>query len=126
MCLPKPPTPDVSCPEPDDDLALRAVLANARRGTDERRAERAFLQATRDLSVCSTAAWERARQNGTTAEQLFVEAPEDTLPAPRDTRARRFAPVPLLEEAWAHSSITSRGKRSSSAARPSTASSRTT
>ena len=64
-------SPDV--PEPDDDLALRAVLANARRRGDHRHAERAFLQATQDLSVCSTAAWERARQNGTTAEQLFVE-----------------------------------------------------
>ena len=62
-----------SCPEPDDDLALRAVLASARRHPDDRQAQRALLQATEDLTLCFTAAWERLRQQGTTAEQLLAE-----------------------------------------------------
>jgi transposase InsO family protein len=67
-----------TCPPPpsreiDDDLALRAVLACARRRTDEHHAERALLRATEDLSVCSVAAWQRHRAEGTTAEKLFVE-----------------------------------------------------
>ncbi len=61
------------CPKPDDDLALRAVLACARRHSTGRHAERALLQATEDLSVCSVAAWQRLRADGTTAEKLFVE-----------------------------------------------------
>jgi transposase InsO family protein len=64
--------PDSSL-ELDDDLALRAVLACARRHTDRRHAERALLHATEDLSVCSVAAWQRVRADGTTAEKLFVE-----------------------------------------------------
>ena len=69
---PDSPNPSFS-PHPDDDLALRAVLATARRRTDDRHAERAFLQATQDLTLCSMAAWERQRSAGTTAETLFVE-----------------------------------------------------
>jgi transposase InsO family protein/septum formation topological specificity factor MinE len=49
------------------------VLASARRHPDERQAQRALLQATEDLTLCFTAAWERLRQEGTTAEQLFLE-----------------------------------------------------
>ena len=60
-------------PRPDDDLALRAVLACARRRAAPRQAERALLQATEDLTLCSFAAWERQRSEGTTAERLFVE-----------------------------------------------------
>ena len=63
------PAPDPP-PELDDDLAMRAVLACARRRSDERRAERALLQATEDLTLCSVAAWERQRGQGTTAETL--------------------------------------------------------
>lgn len=62
-----------SAVEADDDLAVRAVLLSARRRIDDRHAERAFLQATEDLTLCSAAAWERLRQNGTTGEQLFAE-----------------------------------------------------
>jgi hypothetical protein len=63
-----------SSPEPDDDLALRAVLACARRQhAGARHAERALLRATADLSVSSVAAWQRQRADGTTAEKLFVE-----------------------------------------------------
>ena len=61
------------CPKADDDLALRAVLGAARNRPDDRRAERAFLQATQDLTLCGAAAWERMRQGGTTAEKLHVE-----------------------------------------------------
>jgi len=60
-------------PHPDDDLALRAVLASARRRNDPRHAERAFLQGAEDLTLCSVAAWERLRQEGTTAEKLVAE-----------------------------------------------------
>ena len=61
------------CPKADDDLALRAVMGAARTRPDDRRAERAFLQATQDLTLCGAAAWERMRQGGTTAEKLHVE-----------------------------------------------------
>jgi len=61
------------CAHPDDDLALRAVLASARRRHDPRHAERAFLRAAEDLTLCSVAAWERLRSGGTTAEQLLAE-----------------------------------------------------
>jgi len=57
----------------DDDLALRAVLASARRRHDPRHAERAFLRAAEDLTLCSVAAWERLRNDGTTAEQLLAQ-----------------------------------------------------
>ena len=67
-----PPAPDPP-PELDDDLAMRAVLACARRRSDERRSERALLQATEDLTLCSAAAWEKQRSEGTTAEELWVE-----------------------------------------------------
>ena len=60
-------------PEAEDDLALRAVLACARRRNDARHAERALLQATEDLTLCSFVAWEKQRSEGTTAERLFVE-----------------------------------------------------
>ena len=65
---PPPPSREV-----DDDFALRAVLACARRRTDEHHAERALLRATEDLSVCSVVAWQRHRAEGTTAEKLVVE-----------------------------------------------------
>jgi transposase-like protein len=68
-----PPSPPPFPTEPEDDLPLRAVLTSARRRLDDRHAERAFLQATEDLTLCSAAAWERLRQNGTTAEQLLAE-----------------------------------------------------
>ena len=61
------------CPEAEDDLAMRAVLGVARSRTDRRAAERAFLEATQDLTLCGAAAWERMRQGGTTAEKLHVE-----------------------------------------------------
>lgn len=60
-------------PEPEDDLALRAVVACAKRRSDERQAERALLQATEDLTLCSAAAWEKQRGAGTTAEKLWVD-----------------------------------------------------
>ena len=56
----------------DDDLALRATSARRTRPED-RRAERALLQATQDLALCGAAAWEWMRQGGTTAETLRVE-----------------------------------------------------
>jgi hypothetical protein len=65
--------PPHSSPELEDDLALRAVLACARRSAEARHAERALLQATGDLASCSVAAWQRQRADGTTAEKLFVE-----------------------------------------------------
>lgn len=46
-------------PEPDNDLAMRAVVACARNRANERRAERALLQAVEELTVCSCAAWEK-------------------------------------------------------------------
>ena len=61
------------CPKADDDLALRAVMGVAQTRPDNRRAERAFLQATQDLTLCGAAAWERMRQGGTSAEKLHVE-----------------------------------------------------
>ena len=64
------PTP---CPDAEDDLALRAVVACARRRGKERRVERALLQATQDLTLCSAAACEQQRSDGTTAEKLWVE-----------------------------------------------------
>jgi transposase InsO family protein len=67
------PSPPPLPAEPEDDLPLRAVLTSARRRLDDRHAERAFLQATEDLTLCSVAAWERLRQNGTTAEQLLAQ-----------------------------------------------------
>lgn len=67
------PPPTTPCPNAEDDLALRAVVACARRRGEERRVERALLQATRDLTVCSAAAWEQQRSGGTTAEKLWVE-----------------------------------------------------
>ena len=70
---PKPAAPPRSSPEPDDDLMLRAVLGSARRHPDERQAQRALLQATEDLTLCFTTACERLRQEGTTAEQLYLE-----------------------------------------------------
>jgi transposase-like protein len=69
-----PDSPPPGCgPLHDDDLALRAVFASARRRQDPRHAERVFLQAAEDLTLCSVAAWERLRSDGTTAEQLFAE-----------------------------------------------------
>jgi transposase InsO family protein len=62
--------------EPEDDLALRAVVACARRRAGERQAERALLQAAEELTICSCAAWEKRRCQGTTAERLFVELQE--------------------------------------------------
>ena len=59
-------------PPPNDDLALRAVVTTAKRRVDARYAQRVFLQATEDLTLCSVAAWERLRNQGTTAEQLFA------------------------------------------------------
>jgi transposase InsO family protein len=73
------PTRSTRSPEPEDDLALRAVLACARRQGDQRQAERALLQATQDLAVCSCAAWEKQRSDGTTAETLFVELQQTRL-----------------------------------------------
>jgi len=73
MTLPTPLPRLAPSPELDDDLALRAVLARARRRSDERHAERALLQATEDLTVCSAAAWERLRNSGATTERLFAE-----------------------------------------------------
>ena len=61
------------CPEPGDDLALRAVISCTKRHGDERQAQRALLQATEDLTLCFTAACERLRQDGTTAQQLYLE-----------------------------------------------------
>jgi transposase InsO family protein len=60
-------------PHTDDDLAVRAVLASARRRYHPRLAERAFLQASEDLTLCSLAAWERLRNNGITSQTLFTE-----------------------------------------------------
>jgi transposase InsO family protein len=57
----------------DQDLVLRAVRLAARYRRQERQAERALLQATEDLTLCCAAAWERLRQNGTTAEQLYAD-----------------------------------------------------
>lgn len=69
-----PDSPPPGCgPPPDDDLALRAVFASARRRQEPRHAERVFLQAAEDLTLCSMAAWERLRNDGTTAQQLFGE-----------------------------------------------------
>ena len=73
MSIPMPPARPFPTPEPDDDLALRAVFASARRRHDPRHAERVFLRAAKDLTLCSVAAWERLRNDGTTAEELFVE-----------------------------------------------------
>jgi hypothetical protein len=66
-------------PEPDDDLAMRAVLACARGRRDARQAERALLEATEELAVCSCTAWEKRRSAGTTAERLFVELQQTRL-----------------------------------------------
>jgi putative transposase len=65
--------------EAEDDLALRAVLACARRRGDVRHAERALLQATEELTVCSCAAWEKQRSSGATAERVFVELQQTRL-----------------------------------------------
>jgi transposase InsO family protein len=73
MIDPRHPAGPTVLPEIDDELVLRAIVACARRRTDERHAERALLQATEDLSVCSVAAWQRHWSDGTTAEKLFVE-----------------------------------------------------
>jgi putative transposase len=66
-------------PDPEDDLALRAVLACARRRGDPRQAERALLRATEELTVCSCGAWEKQRSQGTTAERLFIDLQESRL-----------------------------------------------
>ncbi len=73
MCDPTEPLLPAFGPHPEDDLALRAVLASARRRNDPRHAERAFLQAAEDLTLCSIAAWERLRHEGATAEKLLAE-----------------------------------------------------
>ena len=68
-------TPPVSAPspEPDHDLVLRAIQAMARGHDDPRQVQRALLKAAEDLTLCSVAAWERQRGQGTTAETLYVE-----------------------------------------------------
>ena len=73
------PTTSTPTPEPDDDLALRAIVACARGRADGRQAERALLRATEELTVCSCAAWEKRRSEGTTAERLFVELQQTRL-----------------------------------------------
>jgi len=68
-----------SSPEPDDDLAMRAVVACARRRRDARHAERALLRACEELTLCSCAAWEKQRSEGTTAERLYGELQQTRL-----------------------------------------------
>jgi transposase InsO family protein len=65
-------------PSPDNvqDLILRAVRLAAKRRGRERQAERALLEATEDLALCCAAAWERLRQNGTTAEEIYAKLQE--------------------------------------------------
>jgi transposase InsO family protein len=49
------------------------MVGCVKRHPDDRQAQRALLQATEELTLCFTAAWERLRQQGTTAEKLFLE-----------------------------------------------------
>ena len=56
-----------------DELTLRAVILAAKRHANPRQVLRALLQATEDLTLCATVAWERRRAEGTTAERLHVE-----------------------------------------------------
>ncbi len=60
-------------PDASEDLTLRALHAVVKRKGSDRHAERAFLDATEGLALCCAAAWERRRQQGTTAEQLSAE-----------------------------------------------------
>jgi transposase InsO family protein len=64
---PPPPAPSV------DEISLRAIIVAAKRRTNPRLLLRALLQASEDLTLCSTVAWERRRAQGTTAEKLHVE-----------------------------------------------------
>jgi len=94
MCAPPDPPSPCLCPHhPDDDLALRAVLAAARRRQDPRHPERALLQATDDLTLCSCAAWERLRDEGTTAEQLFAQLQQTRFSSVRPATAPRSSPL---------------------------------